>query len=148
MKKQVGVGVGIMIMRDNKVLLGQRHHDRKKAGSRFHAEGTWTLPGGKVDYGETLEMSAIREIAEETGLRVDKKQLKLVSLSDDRAPEAHFVSVGFLIDDFVGEPEVLEPDTITKWHWFPLDELPQPMYFPSQRVIENYQRGIIYQENK
>jgi len=45
--KKPGVGVGVIILKDSKVLLGKRHSDARKADSELHREGTWTLPGGK-----------------------------------------------------------------------------------------------------
>ena len=55
MKVQVArAGAAVMIVKDGKVLLGKRHDDPEKAGSQLHGEGTWTLPGGKVDFGETI----------------------------------------------------------------------------------------------
>jgi len=49
-------------------------------------------------------------------------------------------------DDFEGEPKVMEPDEITQWQWFPLDELPEPMFFPSEKVLIKlkYRKGVFY----
>lgn len=47
-----GLGVGVMILKDNKVLLGLRNPDRVKASSELKGEGTWTMPGGKVEFME------------------------------------------------------------------------------------------------
>lgn len=143
-QKKIGVGFGVMILREGKVLLGMRHEDPEKASSALHGEGTWTMPGGKLDFGESFEKAAIREVEEETGLRVLPKDLKLVSLTNDIVPDAHFVTIGFLCENTSGEPNVMEPDEITKWQWFDLDSLPKPIYFPSAKVIQNYQRGRIY----
>lgn len=71
--RKPGVGVGIMILKDDKVLLGRRHGDPKKASSELHGEGTWTMPGGKVHFKEKLKDVAFREVLEETGLKVDKR---------------------------------------------------------------------------
>jgi len=142
--KKIGVGFGVMILRDGKVLLGQRHEDPEKADSELHGEGTWTMPGGKLDFGESFEEAAIREVEEETGLKISPKDLKLISLTNDIVTDAHFVTIGFLCEKVTGKPEVMEPDEITKWDWFVLDKLPKPIYSPSEKVIENYQKGKIY----
>lgn len=138
----VGVGTGVMLMRDGKVLLGRRHPDAKKAGSALHGEGQWTLPGGKVRFGERLDECGRRETEEETGLKTGI--MEIVSVSDDMVSDAHFVTIGFLCMDFQGEPEVREPDKIVEWQWFEPTKLPTPMYFPSEKVIKNYLRKHVY----
>lgn len=142
--KKIGVGFGIMMLKDNKVLLGKRHDDPEKADSLLHGEGTWTMPGGKLDFGEELKPAAIREVFEETGIKIKEKDLKLISLTNDVVFDAHFVTIGFLCQDFEGEPKVMEPDEITKWQWFELDNLPRPVYFPSEKILKNYLAGEIY----
>ncbi len=145
MPKIFGVGVGVMILKDNKILLGLRHYDKNKADSELHGENTWMMPGGKVDFGEKLADTAVREIKEETSLKIKKEDLKLFSVSDDIIPDdAHFVTIGFLCEKFEGEPKVMEPDEIIKWQWFPFDSMPENMFFPSQRMLENYLKNKIY----
>lgn len=143
-KRRVGVGFGVMILRDGKVLLGRRHEDPEKADSELHGEATWTMPGGKMEFGETFEESAVRETAEETGIVLDPSSIRVISLANDRVPDAHFVTIGFLSETSEGEPKVMEPDEITEWRWFPLEDLPSPIFFPSAKVIESYRRGTIY----
>ncbi len=142
--KKVGVGIGVMILKDNKVLLGKRHEDPDKADSELHGEGTWTLPGGKMHFREKFEETAHREVLEETGINVNKEALKLVSLANDKVEDAHFVTVGFLCKDFEGEARTMEPDEITEWKWFPLDALPRPVFFPSEKMLKNYLDKEIY----
>jgi len=143
-KPQVKVGFGVMILKNNKVLLGKRHDDPQKASSALHGEGTWTMPGGKMHFGQTFEDEAARETLEETGIIVDKSKFKLISLTNDVVHDAHFITIGFLCEDFEGEPQVMEPDEITKWEWFDLNSLPSPIYFPSEKVLKNYLSGKIY----
>ena len=142
--KVARVGTGAMILRDGKVLLGKRHDDPEKADSELHGEGTWTMPGGKLDYQEDPKEGVCREILEETGLSVEHDDVNLISVTNEIAPDAHFVTLGFLVDKFQGEPQVLEPDEITKWEWFDLDNLPSPVFPPSQKVVNNYLANEIY----
>lgn len=141
-KKKVGVGFGVIIVRDGKVLLGKRHSDSEKADSELHGEGTWTMPGGKLEYGESFENGARREVQEETGLQL--KEAKVICVNNDKNEFAHFITIGLFSDNFSGEPKVMEPNEIVEWKWFYLDNLPTPMYFPSAKVVENYRKGLFY----
>lgn len=140
--KKPGVGVGIMILKDDKVLLGKRHEDPEKASSVLHGEGTWTMPGGKLHFGESFEKAAFREVLEETGIKINKEKLKIISVTNDIVEDAHFVTIGFLCEDFAGEPKVMEFDEITEWRWFELDNLPSPIFFPSEKILNNYLNKI------
>lgn len=142
--KRVGAGFGAVLLKDGRVLLGKRHDDPVKASSMLHGEGTWTLPGGKFDFGETFEEGVAREVAEETGITVDTVSLQLISVTNDRVPDAHFVTLGFLVERFSGEPKVMEPDEITEWRWFSLDALPTPLFPPAAKILKNYREGAIY----
>ncbi len=146
-KKRVGVGFGVMLLRENKVLLGKRHNDPEKASSLLHGEGTWTLPGGKLDFGESFEDGAYREVLEETGIKINKEKLQFVSISNDVVEDAHFVTLGFLCREFEGDPKVMEPDEITEWRWFALDSLPSPLFFPSEKVLKNYRAHVVWGRN-
>jgi len=142
--KKMGIGVGVMILRDGKILLGKRHDDPEKADSALHGEGHWTMPGGKVDFGNTLIDAAYREVLEETGIEINKEKLKIISITDDIVPDAHFVTIGWLCEDFSGEPQIMEPDEITTWQWFDLDNLPEPLFPPSAKVLKNYLAKKLY----
>jgi len=92
----MGVGIGVMLLKADKILLGLRNPDPKKAESELHGEGTWTMPGGKINFGEKWEDAAYREVFEETGIKIDKKKLEIVCVNDDILPEVHFVTLGLL----------------------------------------------------
>lgn len=136
--KKPRVGVGVMLLKDNKVLLGKRHEDPKKADSELRGEGTWTMPGGKVDFQETVLDAACREAFEETSIKIDKKNLEILTVQDDIVPDSHFVTIGFLCKNFQGDAKVMEPDEITEWKWYNLDSLPEKIFPPSQKMLNKY----------
>jgi len=137
-EKKPGVGVGVMILKDNKVLLGKRHSDPEKADSELHGENTWTMPGGKLHFQEELEQAAFREVLEEAGIEVDKEKLKIISVTNDKTKDAHFVTIGFLCQDFKGAARVMEPDEIIEWRWFDLDNLPDYIFPPSEKILKKF----------
>ena len=100
------------------------------------------LPGGKLEWGESFEEGAIREVKEETGITIKNPQV--ISVHNCKNEHAHFMTVGLLTHEWEGEASVMEPDEIIKWEWFDLHNLPSPRYFPSFEVIENYQKGKFY----
>lgn len=142
--KKIGVGFGVMILNNNKVLLGRRHVDPAKADSELHGEGTWTMPGGKLEFGESFEQGAVREVAEETGIIIEERDVTVIALNTDRVPGVHFITIGMLCTKKVGEAQVMEPDEITEWKWFDFDNLPSPLFPPSKKIVDNYITKVIY----
>lgn len=141
-KKKIGVGFGVMMLKDGKLLLGKRHDDPEKASSLLNGAGTWTMPGGKLNFGETFEEGAKREVLEETGILLNK--LNVICINQDMIEGVHFITIGLFSDDFSGEPKVMEPDEITEWRWFDLNNLPSPIFFPSAKILENYKQKKFY----
>ena len=135
MEKIIKVGVGVMIKDGNKILLGHRSAKRKDTGGIFEPD-TWTLPGGKQEYDETVIETAIREIKEETNL--DIKNPELFSVSDDFQPDRHFVTIEMMTEEYSGEVKIMEPTKEDDWQWFDLDNLPEHIYTPSKKFIEKY----------
>lgn len=122
-----GVGVGVIIKKDNKVLLG------KRKGS--HGNNTWSFPGGKLDLFETPEECAIREVFEETGLKI--KNLKPSIYTNDvfKDSNMHYITLFFIADHDVGEVELKEPHACEKWEWFEWHNLPDPLFTPIKSYL-------------
>ena len=97
-----------------------------------------------MHFGESFEDGVYREVLEETGIKVDKENLRLISLTNDRVHDAHFVTAGFLCYYFDGEPQVMEPDEITEWQWFSFDKLPAKIFFCSEKLLKNYLDREVY----
>lgn len=141
--KHIRAGCGIMVFNnEGKLLLGLRNDDASKADSELHEEGTWTMPGGNIEYGETFEEAGIREAKEETGL--DIKDLEVICVQTDKNEFAHYVSVGMIAHSYEGNPKAMEPDEIIKWDWFSLDCLPENIFSPSKKTIDCYLNKKFY----
>lgn len=116
------VGVGVIVLRDGLVLLGERR------GS--HGAGTWALPGGHLELGETPEQCAVREVLEETGLAIDALQRGPYT-SDVIAPQGlHYVTLFVIACAARGEPQRREPHKCAGWAWCRWPALPQPLFQP------------------
>src|SRR3989344_9365168 len=101
-------GVGVLVFKDGKVLIG------KRKGS--HGEGEWAWPGGHMEYMESFENCAKREVQEETGMEIENVRfLRLMNLKE-YAPK-HYVDIGMVADWKSGEPQVSEPDRMLGWEW-------------------------------
>ena len=138
MNKVTRAGIGILVLKDNKVLLGLRHEDPEKASSELNGEGTWTMPGGKIDFGETFLQAASRELKEETDIDTKIEDFDVIHIRDNMVPTAHFLTVGLLLKNPTQEPKVMEPDEITEWKWFDLNNVPENIFLPSKHVLEGY----------
>lgn len=140
------IGVGILIIKDGKILLGYRSPSKIQGVGELHEQGTWCAPGGKVDFGETLIESARRELKEETDL--DCEKLKILNIQDNIEEKSHYVTVAFLGEEVFGEIKVMEPEKQEKWEWFDVNHLPQNMYSPTKKAIELYLNNKVYEEDK
>ena len=116
------VGVGVLIFRGGRVLLGLRR------GS--HGEGTWAPPGGHLEFGETPEACARREVLEETGLALG--ELSRGPYTVDAFPEAgrHYVTLFVIAESAQGEPRAMEPEKTAAWEWHAWSALPAPLFAP------------------
>ncbi|UQV20108.1 nucleotide triphosphate diphosphatase NUDT15 [Vibrio sp. J383] len=129
MSQEVRVGVAAVILREGRVLLGER------IGS--HGAHTWATPGGHLEWGESIEECAKRETLEETGLVVSAFE-KLTFTNDIFEKEnKHYITLFFVASDASGEPQVAEPDKCKQWKWFKLDELPEPLFLPLTNLLSD-----------
>lgn len=121
------VGVGILITKNNRVLMGLRK------GS--HGEGTWSPSGGHLEFGESIEECARREVKEETNLEID--EVRIIGFTNDvfESEGKHYITI-FTTAHTIGDPELMEPNKCEKWEWFDWDNLPENIFLPVQHAKE------------
>ena len=92
--------------------------------------GSWAPPGGHLEFGESVEACASRELLEETGLK--PLSLKLGPWVENLMEngEKHYITLFVFIESFEGEPAILEPDKCKGWEWFAIESLPHPLFSP------------------
>lgn len=135
MEHQTRVGVGVMVIKEGKVLLGKRKNS--------HGEGDYANPGGHLEYMESFEDCAIRETMEECGLKI--KNIKFLNVANiKKFTPKHYVHISLLAEWESGEPKVLEPEKCGGWDWYDLDNLPNPLFFQTELGIESYKTGKNY----
>ncbi len=113
----IGVGVGALIFNeDNKLFLTLRGPKAK------NERGTWEIPGGAVEFGETVEDAIVREIQEELGIKIRVKEL--LQLCNHIIPDEHqhWVSPTFVCELVEGTPVIKEPEKCSDMGWFSIEE--------------------------
>lgn len=143
--KKVGIGIGILVLNElNEVLLLLRNEDSFLADSDMRLEGTYTLPSGKVKFGETFEVAGKRKLKEEAGLDVEIENLEVISLASDINEFAHFATIGLKANNYSGEFKLKNSKEFTDYGWFSLNNLPSNLCEPSKKIIDNYLNKKIY----
>jgi 8-oxo-dGTP diphosphatase len=136
---QIKVGVGVLLWEDNKVLMGKRLSE--------HGHMKWSFPGGHVEFGENPEDAATREVKEETALIVER--LAKVSFTSDIYDNGEqYVTLFFTATKWSGRITNLEPHKFSEWHWFPPEELPQPLFKPIATLLKELKSIPIIDESR
>ncbi len=115
-----------VIIKDEKILLIRRKNEPFR--------GQWALPGGFVEYGETVEEAVVREAEEETGLRTAVEKLVGVYSDPERDPRGHTVSVVYFVS--TGGETPRGNDDALEAKFFDLDDLP-PLAFDHDKIIKD-----------
>jgi 8-oxo-dGTP diphosphatase len=126
--KIVRVGVGCWIFNPaGQILLGKRKSK--------HGNGTWAPPGGHLEFGETPQQCATRELFEETGITLPPFSFKIISLTNDIFPDKHYITIHCSANDVTTVPTIMEPDKCACWRWFDLDKLPEPLFLSARNLL-------------
>jgi 8-oxo-dGTP diphosphatase len=129
------VGIGVMILKEGKVLLA------KRKGS--HGEGEYAFPGGHLEYMESFESCAKRETKEESGIEIANIRFQFLANVTKYTPK-HYVHIGLIADWQDGVPTILEPESSESWEWYDLEKLPQPLFEMCKMAIESHRIGRNY----
>lgn len=121
------VGVQVIVFDHEAILLGQRQNS-------FGA-GTWGLPGGHLEFGESFEDAAARELVEETGLVA--RELRTIRPINTPYERTHYVQIAVEVLRYDGVPEIKEPDRCSGLDFFPMTKLPTPLFPPSVDLVES-----------
>lgn len=140
MRKHIGhdplllVAAGAIIYKDRKILLQKRGDD-----------GTWSIHGGSLELGETVEETVRRELEEEIGVKpINLKFYKVFSGEDmhyvcPNGDEVYCVNVIFLCDEYEGELKQ-DDDEVVELKWFDIDNLPDNLTTPG--ILEGIDKVI------
>lgn len=121
---KVRVGVGAFVLesaqtppKNPRFLIGKRIN--------AHGSGTYALPGGHLEFGESPEQCAARELLEETGLKA--KNVRFLTATNDYMPADHKHYITMLMvcarENDEDQPEDLEPENCEGWEWVSWDQL-------------------------
>lgn len=121
------VGVGVLVWREQKLLLGKRISRNK--------ETCWQFPGGHLEPNETVIQCAQREVKEETGLPV--LGLRHIGFTNQSFFVAgrKYITLYVSCESEVGLAQTLEPKKCETWQWFDYQNLPVPLFQPIEIFI-------------
>ena len=126
-----------MIIKDGKTIIGKRKNS--------YGAGQYAFPGGHLEYMESFEECARRETREETGMEI--KNIRFLRLLNFKLDGKHFTDIGFVADWESGEAQLLEPDKCEGWEWRDIDNLPSPLFWPLNTLLEALKTGKNYFDN-
>lgn len=134
LKQQVGVGV-MILKNSNEVLLA------KRKGS--HGEGEYAFPGGHLEFGESFANCAIRETREEAGIEISNIRFQYLA-NIMKYGGKQYIHIGLTADWRSGKPQVIEPEKSEEWGWFPLSNIPEPLFEMSNLSIKSLENSQNY----
>lgn len=117
------VGVGVILIREGKILLGKRKN--------AHGHGSWSFPGGHLEWNESIAQCARREVREETGL-INLTNLQYGPYTNDIFvhEHKHYITIFVVANSTKGDPQVMEPEKCETWQWIEWEHFPEPVFLP------------------
>lgn len=130
----IKIGAEIFIKKGDSILLGKRRN--------CYGADTWALPGGHLEYGETLIDAAKREMNEELDIAVTKMELLFVT--EDIEEQRHYIHFSFLAQEYSGEIHCKEPSFCYEWKFFEITDLPTPLFKPHENIVKKYREKSVF----
>ena len=141
---QSRVAVFLILMRETngekEVLLQRRCNTGYKDGEYDAA------CSGPVEAGESISAAVVREASEAIGIEVTEYDLKLVQVI--HAYKENYLNAFFTVDNYKGVPEIKEKDKCDDLNWFKVNDLPENTIYRIRNVIDNMQKGILYDDSE
>ena len=128
MNPEPRVGVAIIITKENQVLLMKR--------KGIHGQGTWSTPGGHLDFGENPEQCAAREAKEEVGLDVVDIRFRAVTNDVFEETGKHYLTIWMEGISKSNDPMIAAEDEVAEIGWFAWNSLPNPLFLSLDNLIK------------
>ena len=106
--------------------------------ARFPFVDSWVLPGGHVEYGETVEKAVKREMKEELGISVKIKKIIGVYSNPKRDSRYHTVTIAYLLKK--GKGKIRLNEEASEFKYFSLEKLPQNIGFDHKKILRDLKR--------
>ena len=132
------VAVHVFFLRRGKVLLLRRHNTG-------YEDGNYSVPAGHLDGGETVVQAAIREAREEIGVALAPADVAVVSTMHRKSGDER-IDFFVVASAWAGEPSNCEPEKCDELAWWPRDALPDNTIPYVRRALENYEKGVWFEE--
>jgi ADP-ribose pyrophosphatase YjhB (NUDIX family) len=119
----IGVGAFALILNNKNQFLLIR--TKKSANKSKEYDDVWSLPGGTIEFGETVQEALMREVKEETGL--DITDIKLLTYNDFIRPKEgkHWVSLSFVAIAVNSKHNILDSSEVEECCWFDFNDIPK-----------------------
>ncbi len=131
-KKYPKINVDILVIKDNKILLGLLTKNWMYKGKQVYG-----VPGRDIRFGEKIGETVRRNIKEEFGCNV--KKYKIISVNANYALGNHYIGIG-VVAEINGKPKLLIPQDWEKWEWFDKDNIPDNLFPATVNLINCYLR--------
>ena len=135
MQPKPGISVDILIIRNNKVLLGLMTEKWKYEGQQVYG-----VPGRDIGFREKMSDTVKRNIKEELDCRVTSH--KIICVNANYALDSHYIGIG-IVAEIDGNPRVLMPDDWVRWEWFDMENLPGNLFPAPKNLIDCYLSKVI-----